>query len=152
MINDKKHQSFFDGVFTKKDLRKTPPPKPPNPTEPPPLNAATSSAENSAVLENLEKVLDHFNEIGMPEKARFLKMVFEKPINFSKYLLEAVEGPDDKEEKEKMNKLNELAPSDATALLLRLDLSNAQYQEIAIMVEFNHFTMLQKLSKCEVKD
>ena len=132
----KGHKKTFDGVFTKKDFK-----KPPKNTKRPAISPGVGTVgADSAISEDFEKVVDHFIACGMPEKARFLKMVFEKPNNFSKHLMAAVEGPEGNEDK-KLEKLNELAPSDALALMLRLDLSHAQYQSIKNVSDYqkSHF-------------
>ena len=116
----KKHKKFLDGVYTKNDLR-----KPPSPRAAKTPSIGKLNIENSAITDDFQKVLDHFNDSGMTDKAKLLKMVFEKPNIFSKHLLAVIECP---EGQENMDKINELPPQDALALLLRLDLSNAQYQ------------------------
>ena len=99
MLKNKSHTKFFDAVLTKNFLRKVPP-------KPPPLSSGKSSPENTAVMEHFEKVLDHLIECGMPDKAKLLKMVFDKPVNFSTCFLAAIEAPEEKK-KEAQDKLTE---------------------------------------------
>ena len=129
-----KHEKYFAGTFTKNNLRK------PNGKKAP--MKPKIGHENSAISEDFQKVLDHFSDNGMSDKAKFLKMVFEKQNGFSKDLLDLVECP---ERTGKLDKINELPPSDALALMLRLDLSHAQYQSIKNVSDYQNAHFLPSL-------
>ena len=77
---------------------------------------------NSDVIEGMEKVVEHFMKIGLPEKAQLLKEVFDRPETFALGIRLYLE--------DKKNSASELSAEEGLATLLRLDLSRAQYQSI----------------------
>ena len=123
MLQKEQHKKFFDASYTKRDLQK---PRPKRHKKPPDINVTVVEKlnTNSDVIENIEKVVEHFMKIGLPEKALLLKEVFDKPETFSQDLRGHIE------KKKNENKANELSSEEGLATLLRLDLSKAQYQSI----------------------
>ena len=99
-------------------------PKPGKPKKPDKVTVTVIEQinSNSDVIEFMEKVVEHFMKIGLPEKAQLLKEVFDRPETFALGIRSHLEG--------KKNDASELSAEEGLATLLRLDLSRAQYQSI----------------------
>ena len=113
-------KDYFDFCYTKYNICK-PPEKPPDP-EPdkePPKKKPKFDYEH--IESNMKQIIDYYKSIGQKDKAFVLEKVFESesPEMCAK-LKCVIEG--------KMIKENVMDPIDATAYLLRCDLTQEQYQ------------------------
>ena len=110
------HSKFFDGVFVASDLRKS------APSEAPKVKVTINKREDKSNIEKqLDDLLESLVALGQNEKAFLIQKIFEKTSDFSTDIINKINGKD---------LSNEMSPTDATALLLRLDLSKDQYLTI----------------------
>ena len=115
------HKTIFDASYTKADLQKPRPGKPKK-SDKVTVTIVEKINSNSDVIDSMEKVVEHFIKIGLPEKAQLLKEIFDRPETFALGIMDHL--------KDKKNKASELSAEEGLATLLRLDLSRAQYQSI----------------------
>ena len=112
-------KSFFNGAFAASDLRKsTPKTEVPKPAIKVTIIQRDDKSEGEKLLDNL---LETLLASGQKEKAYMIQQIHEKSTEFSVDLINKINGKDHSKE---------MSATDATAFLLRLDLSKDQYQTI----------------------
>ena len=107
-------KSFFNGGFVASDLRQSAP-------KPKIKVTIEKRDDKSEVEKQLDTLLESLVALGQNEKAFLIQKIYEKTSDFSMDLINKIDGKD---------LSNEMSATDATAFLLRLDLSKDQYQTI----------------------
>ena len=116
-------KKFFDGHFVISDLKKTVS-KPEVPVPKPlrlPKVTIVRREDKPQIEKDLDNLLEGLLKSGQKEKAYLIQQIFEKPKDFSEDVIRKIQGKD---------KSNVMTPTDATAFLLREDLTKQQYQTI----------------------
>ena len=107
---------FFDGIFVASDLRKSVKKEPSKPKV-----IIEKREGKSEVEKQLDNLLESLVALGQNEKAFLIQKIFQNTSDFSVDIINKINGKD---------LSNEMSATDATALLLRLDLSKDQYKTI----------------------